>query len=129
MCSAASRDASGPRKGSRELTESSTIVWGGASCQLTCADRCFTDGIGEYANRASCGVRAERDVHLTASFFDTETYFDRLAVYDGVVYTYYSGRTGRSWDQCLRRWYDYSARAWRAVYYRSGPCGPQHVFG
>ena len=66
------------------------IVSGSDYCHLTQNGACFTDGVGNHANNERCTVRATQSLYATATYFQTETYYDFILMSG----TRYSGTAG-----------------------------------
>ena len=65
------------------------IVSGSDYCHLTQNGACFTDGVGNHANNERCTVRTTQSLYATATYFQTEAYYDLL-----MSGTRYSGTAG-----------------------------------
>ena len=59
-------------------------------CELSDGGRCVTDGAGPYANFESCTIRANEALAISATAFETESYYDYITV-NGVRYSGNSG--------------------------------------
>lgn len=63
-----------------------SIVSGGSYCEVTSNGDCITDGIGSYGNNEACTMRAEVEMTITATEFDTEQGYDFITV-EGTLYS------------------------------------------
>ena len=56
------------------------VVDGSAHCQVIDYGACVTDGLGPHGNSESCIIRASRALYATATYFNTESYFDHITI-------------------------------------------------
>ena len=67
-----------------------SIQSGSAYCQLTSNGACVSDGSSNYGNNERCTIRAGTSLSVTATYFDTESGFDRISIGS----TQWSGSSG-----------------------------------
>ena len=66
------------------------IVSGSQWCSITSNGACVTDGAGTHGNNERCTIRAQQSFYATATYFNTETYWD----YISIASRRWSGSTG-----------------------------------
>ena len=81
------------------------IVSGGQWCSITSNGQCVTDGTGSHGNNERCTIRAQQSLYATATYFDTESYYDYITIGGGR----WSGSTGPAniamWAGATMTWY------------------------